>query len=143
MAARSNKIPLLSVGAVLFRRGPAGLLFLLLRVFKYWDFPKGLLEPGEEALAAARREIREETGIAALEFPYGEIYCETEVYGQGKVARYYLAETPEEKIELLPGPQLNMPEHHEHRWLDYASARRLLVPRVQRILDWAQERLER
>lgn len=140
---RSNKITLLSVGAVLFRRDPGDPRYLLLRAFKYWDFPKGLLESGEDPVAGVRREVREETGIAALEFPFGEIFCETEVYGRGKVARYYLAETSEEKVELRPGPELDRPEHHEYRWLDFESARRLLVPRVQRILDWARERIDR
>ena len=137
----SHRAPVLSVGAVLFRRRPEGLVFLLLRVFGYWDFPKGLLEIGEEPIAAVRREVREETGITTLSFPYGEIFRETEVYAKGKVARYYLAETSEEKVVLAPGPELKMPEHHEHRWLDYESARHRLVPRVQRILDWAQEQI--
>jgi len=30
-----------------------------------WDIPKGLAEPGEPHLAAALRELREETGLAA------------------------------------------------------------------------------
>ena len=137
----SNSPPLLSVGAVLYRRSPGGPLFLLLRAFKYWDFPKGLLEVGEGPLDGARREVREETGIGDLDFPFGEIFRETEVYGQGKVARYYLAETRQEKVALEKGPQMNIPEHHEFRWLDYESARKLLVPRVQRILDWAKENL--
>jgi len=39
-----------------------------------WTIPKGLCAPGEDALAAARREFREETGMApAGEFtPLGE-----------------------------------------------------------------------
>jgi len=32
-----------------------------------WDIPKGLAEPGESLIAAARRELFEETGLAAPE----------------------------------------------------------------------------
>ncbi|HKS88094.1 MAG TPA: NUDIX domain-containing protein [Stellaceae bacterium] len=32
-----------------------------------WDIPKGLAEPGESLVAAARRELLEETGLAAPE----------------------------------------------------------------------------
>ena len=32
-----------------------------------WDIPKGIAEPGEALAAAARRELREETGIEAPE----------------------------------------------------------------------------
>jgi 8-oxo-dGTP pyrophosphatase MutT (NUDIX family) len=32
-----------------------------------WDIPKGVAEPGESFVAAARRELREETGLAAPE----------------------------------------------------------------------------
>jgi 8-oxo-dGTP pyrophosphatase MutT (NUDIX family) len=32
-----------------------------------WDIPKGIAEPGESLAAAARRELREETGIDAPE----------------------------------------------------------------------------
>lgn len=37
--------------------------FLLLDYGRYWDYPKGHLEAGEDDLTAARRELREETGI--------------------------------------------------------------------------------
>jgi ADP-ribose pyrophosphatase YjhB (NUDIX family) len=32
-----------------------------------WSLPKGHIEPGEDALAAARREIYEESGVSQLE----------------------------------------------------------------------------
>lgn len=110
-------------------------LYLLLRAYKYWDFPKGMVEPGETPRTAAQRELREETGLDAPMFRWGEIWRETPPYGAGKVARYYIAEVGEREITLSAQPV--RAEHHEYRWLDYRSARALLVPRVQIILDWA------
>ena len=40
----------------------AGRRYLLLRVFNYWDFPKGEVEAGEDALRAAVPEVKEELG---------------------------------------------------------------------------------
>ncbi|MDE2264139.1 MAG: NUDIX domain-containing protein, partial [Gammaproteobacteria bacterium] len=37
----------LSAGVVVLRRGAAGWLFLMLRAYRNWDFPKGMVEPGE------------------------------------------------------------------------------------------------
>ena len=59
------------------RRSASGWLFLMLRAYRNWDFPKGMVEPGEEPLVAARREVREETLIEDLQFNWGEIYRET------------------------------------------------------------------
>ena len=50
----------LSAGVIVVRRAPQGWLFLLLRAYRNWDFPKGLVEPGESPLATARRELGEE-----------------------------------------------------------------------------------
>ena len=36
---------------------------LLLRVFDYWGFPKGEVEPGEQPFEAAIREVKEETSL--------------------------------------------------------------------------------
>lgn len=42
---------------------PALREYLLLDYGRHWDFPKGHLDAGEDDLTAARRELREETGI--------------------------------------------------------------------------------
>lgn len=131
----------LSAGAVLVRRDEGGHRFLLLRAYRNWDFPKGEVAEGEAPFAAALREIREETGIADLRFPAGEVFFETPPYAKGKVARYYLAETGVERVVLGVNPALGHPEHHESRWLRYGDARPLLVPRLQAVLDWAEGRL--
>jgi 8-oxo-dGTP pyrophosphatase MutT (NUDIX family) len=87
-----------AAGAVVFRRSERGIRVLILRAYNNWDFPKGLVEPGEDELAAAKREVEEETGLADLEYPFGDEFKETVPYAGRKVARYYLAETGE--VEL-------------------------------------------
>ncbi len=56
-------------GMILYRRGAGGREYLLIknRGGGHWGFPKGRLEPGEDELAAARREVGEEVGIRGLE----------------------------------------------------------------------------
>lgn len=114
-----------------------GLRFLLLRAYRNWDLPKGLVEPGEEPLAAAVRETCEETGLSDLEFEWGREFIETEPYARNKVARYYVARTRSARVTLKVNPVLGRPEHHEYRWVDLTEARALTVPRLQRVLAWA------
>jgi len=127
----------LSAGVVILHETQAGRRFLLLRAYSYWDFPKGAVEPGETPLQAAIREVKEETGICELEFSWGQIYQETTPYNRGKVARYYLALTPEDKVMLAANPETGIHEHMEYRWVSYAQALKLVTPRVKLILDWA------
>ena len=128
-----------AAGAVVFRRRERGIQLLLLRAYKNWDFPKGLVEPGENELDAAKREVREETGLAELDYRFGDEFKETLPYADGKVARYYLAETDAEKIELPVSPELGRPEHHEYRWVSFDEAEGLLPPRLAIVLDWAKK----
>lgn len=115
--------------------------FLVLRAYNYWDFPKGELEPGEEPLAAALREAAEETGLQGFHLRWGTESIETERYGRGKIARYYLAEAPAGEVTLPISPELGRPEHHEFRWVSAQQAEALLNPRLRRVLAWATQRL--
>jgi 8-oxo-dGTP pyrophosphatase MutT (NUDIX family) len=130
-----------AAGAVVFRRSERGIRLLLLRAYKNWDFPKGLVEPGENELDACKREVEEETGLSALDYPFGDEHKETLPYSGTKVARYYLAETDADKIELPVSPELGRPEHHEYRWVSFDEAEDLLPPRLAIILDWAKKTL--
>src|SRR6185312_5043727 len=57
-----------SAGGVVFRTEGTERLYLLIRdSYQNWGFPKGHLEHGEQPEAAALREVREETGLSALE----------------------------------------------------------------------------
>jgi bis(5'-nucleosidyl)-tetraphosphatase len=131
--------PTLSAGVVVVRRTADTWRYLLLRVRDYWDFPKGMVEPGEDPLTAAIRETEEETTLTDLDFRWGRAYIETEPYGKNKIARYYLAESKQGDVSLPISAELGHPEHDEYRWLDYEAARPLLVPRVLTILEWAKK----
>jgi predicted NUDIX family NTP pyrophosphohydrolase len=68
-----------SAGILLYKRKDSVLQFFLVhpggpyfsnKDESYWSIPKGLLEDGEDPLAAARREFEEETGCSCPEGPF-------------------------------------------------------------------------
>ncbi|MBA2352285.1 MAG: bis(5'-nucleosyl)-tetraphosphatase [Burkholderiales bacterium] len=126
-----------SAGIVVVRPAPAGLEFLVLRAWRNWDFPKGLIEPGEDPVRTALRETFEETGVVDLVFRWGDGFAETAPYARNKIARYYLAEAKDAEVRLAPNPILGRPEHHEYRWVTHENAARLLPERLRPVLEWA------
>jgi 8-oxo-dGTP pyrophosphatase MutT (NUDIX family) len=133
----------LSAGVVVVRREGDDWRYLLLRAFNHWDFPKGMVEEGEEPLAAAVREVREESLIDDLDFAWGDTSTQTGPYSGGKVARYYLAETRQVAVTLPFNPLIGRAEHSEYRWVDYDEALQLVSPRVKPVVRWAAQRLEK
>jgi 8-oxo-dGTP pyrophosphatase MutT (NUDIX family) len=113
-------------------------VFLILRAYKNWDFPKGGAEVDEGPLEAARREMAEETGIREFTLAWGEVSMETGVYSAGKVAIYYPARVERQQLTLPVSVELGRPEHDEYRWVSYDEAHSLLPPRLIPILDWAR-----
>jgi 8-oxo-dGTP pyrophosphatase MutT (NUDIX family) len=85
----------------------------MLRAYRNWDFPKGVVEPAEEPLAAAIREVQEETLIDELQFNWGEVYRETAPYSHKK----------------------------EWRWVTFEEGLALCSPRLDPIMRWAGETL--
>ena len=132
---------ILSAGIVIVRKEKNDWKYLFLRAYKNWDFPKGILEPSENHIEAAKREVKEETGITDLHFRWGNIYKETLPYFSGgeKIARYYIAETFQSNVTFSVNPELGRPEHHEYRWLSYDEIRRLSPKRLLMIIDWAND----
>ena len=127
-----------SCGAVLVRRSASGWRTLMLRAYDNWDFPKGAREDRESPLEAAIREIGEETGVVELEFPWGERFLETGPYSRGKIARYYLARTTTETIEMGLSPLTGKPEHEEASWMTFDAAYDVASPRVRQVVQWAR-----
>jgi len=110
-----------SAGVILYRRGERGREYLLLQHLEgHWGFPKGHVEGEEDLRGAARRELREETGIASITIVgdfRGEIEYEFERGGEPVHKRviYFLGETEQDEVKLSP-------EHRAYRWLDYRRA---------------------
>jgi len=129
----------LSCGVVLARQAEAGIVTLMLRAYHHWDFPKGIVEAGEEPIKAALRELCEETSIDETQFEWGDRYIETGPYSLGKTARYYLASTQQVDVVLGPSPETGEPEHHEWRWVSFDEAHDLASPRVREVVRWARQ----
>ena len=57
--------PILQAGAIPFRHGDAGLEFCLITSVKkgHWQFPKGIIDPGETVEETALKESLEEAGL--------------------------------------------------------------------------------
>ena len=95
---------------------------------KSWSLPKGHIDAGETPLAAARREIYEETGVSELEL----------VKELGSYQRYKIGLDGDDKAELktmiiflFKTPQMDLqpidPKHPEARWVDKEQVAELLT----------------
>ena len=110
-----------SCGAVVLRRSKEGIKYLILHYeAKHWDFPKGKLEPNETEEEAAKREIKEETGIDDVQFAEGFKQKISYFYRKNdeiihKEVVVFLAETKNEAIKLSF-------EHVGYVWMGYENA---------------------
>jgi len=110
-----------SAGAVIFRKENKKIYYLLLHYqWGHWDFPKGHIEKGEDALEAARREVFEETGLKDITFIKG--FQEVNKYFfkfKGKTifksVVFYLAETQTKEVKISF-------EHIGFKWLPFKEA---------------------
>lgn len=111
-----------SAGAVLFYNDNGVRKYLLLRHRRgHWDLPKGNIEPGEDSLETATRELVEETGIENFRIYDGyEEVIEYFYKRRGgrlvhKIVVFYLIEALSNDVKLSR-------EHIDYRWVDSASA---------------------
>jgi 8-oxo-dGTP pyrophosphatase MutT (NUDIX family) len=128
-----------SAGVVVVHVAGEAVQYLLLRAYKNWDFPKGLVEPGEQPLDAAVREVKEETTLVNLAFDWGQDYMDTGPYNKGKISRYYLARSNVTQVHLPINPELGFPEHQEARWVGLETALNMVSPRLKPVIHWASD----
>jgi len=148
----ANKPAPVSAGILLFRRRSGGLEVFLAhpggpfwakRDPGVWSIPKGLVEPGEDPLAAARREFAEETGI----HPPGPFHPLGSVKQKSrKVVHAWACEgdadpgkvhSNEVRLEWPSGSGrwLTFPEIDRCAWFDLETARRKINPAQAAFLD--------
>jgi 8-oxo-dGTP pyrophosphatase MutT (NUDIX family) len=101
----------------------AGQLLMVLAVSQMWTFPKGKIGAGEDPVAAARREIKEETGITELTLinelgsyeRSGFTRENTETPSVIKHIRFYLFKTNQHELTVHDAGTL------EAAWVDFAD----------------------
>ena len=111
-----------SAGVILFHPSKtAEPLYLLLDYGRHWDYPKGHVEKGEDDLAAAFRELAEETGITTAT-RVGDFTHELTYFFRSpkaglirKTVLFFLASTPTTDVRLSH-------EHTAHAFLPYDQA---------------------
>jgi predicted NUDIX family NTP pyrophosphohydrolase len=109
-----------------------------------WSIPKGEYEPGEDPLAAARREFAEELGVAP---PQGPVVDLGEVRQKGGkiVSAWALAgdldvtditsNTVEVEWPPRSGKMLEIPEVDRAEWFSLPAAREKINPAQAELLD--------
>jgi predicted NUDIX family NTP pyrophosphohydrolase len=113
-----------------------------------WTVPKGEYEPGEEALAAARREFQEETSFAAAG-PFLELGTVRQKSGKTVTAWAFAGDCDPSQlvsntceIEWPPrsGKLLKIPEIDRGRWFGLEEARDWIRAEQVELLDMLQDR---
>ncbi len=133
-----------SAALALVRRGASGVAEVLLvhpggpffakKDAGAWSLPKGLLEPGEDELTAARREFHEETGMAAPEgqaTPLGEIVMKSgkHVIAFGIVGDFDVTTLKSNEVEMeVRGRLARFPEVDRAEWASLERARVSINP---------------
>jgi DNA ligase D-like protein (predicted 3'-phosphoesterase) len=102
---KSRTIHEKSAGIVVFRKNRERKYLLLHYESGHWDFPKGHIEKGESEKEAAKRELKEETGVKDIKFIEGfkeniRYFYRRDGQLMHKEVVFFLGETKSTKIRL-------------------------------------------
>jgi 8-oxo-dGTP pyrophosphatase MutT (NUDIX family)/phosphohistidine phosphatase SixA len=131
----ASNSPVLAAGCVVWRHGDSEPEILLIHRPRWsdWSFPKGKLDPGETQIAAAIREVQEETGLGVRLGPRLPDQHYEAAGGQAKVVAYWAAQ-PANGSDLTAYERND--EIDDLRWAPLSAAReQLTYRRDKRLLD--------
>jgi len=130
----------LSAGMVVVHHDGERYRILAIRSGERWEFPVASVAEGDDPLETAEAEVFTRTGISELALDWGDEYRETVPFPDGRVSRYYLAESASDRV--TPGATSATDRAAtEHRWVTAEEAEEILPPRLAIVLDWALARL--
>jgi 8-oxo-dGTP pyrophosphatase MutT (NUDIX family) len=141
MALSSVSTKVLYAGLVVVHFDGVRYRLLALRTFNTWDFVRADVAEGDDPLQAAVNETRELTGLTDLELAWDDAHRDTLADEDGRVTRYYLAESKTAEVTLRVPPGDGGSEDFEYRWVTAEEAEDILPPRLAVILGWALGRL--
>ena len=125
--------PLATVGALIFNAKNEALMIRTHKWSGKWGIPGGKIKRGETALAALRREIKEETNLAVTNIEFvlvQDCISSKEFYRDAHfVLLNYICRAAGKKLNVI----LN-DEGFEFRWLPLAAVKKLKLNRPTRIL---------
>jgi 8-oxo-dGTP pyrophosphatase MutT (NUDIX family) len=127
-----------SAGFVVYRPGPPR-LYLLLDYGRHWDYPKGHIEQGETSMAAALRELNEETGLSEVQVvpgfaqEIGYFFRDRKKGLVRKTVIFFLARTDGSQVKLSD-------EHTNYAFEPYEQAlKRVTFASAREVLKKAEQ----
>ena len=122
-------------GVVVVRNFDGEWKVLALKIKGQYDIPKGIIDPGEDALSAAMRETVEEASISSLDFEW-----DLESY-QASAVTVFLASTNQDPA-IVENPKTGIREHDSAAWVTWEDMLGGVYGYLSPAISWAKEKVE-
>ncbi|HEY9708077.1 MAG TPA: NUDIX domain-containing protein [Oculatellaceae cyanobacterium] len=128
-------------GVIVMRTEPQLSFLLLMKHPTRYDLPKGRIEPGEDDLSCALRELQEETGIETRHLSIDEGFHFTITYQTSD--KQFAGKTIEKTVVIFLGwlrqeVTIKLSEHSSYTWANWNPPHRI----KEKLIDPLLERLD-